>query len=376
MSSPSQADLPLLPGWAFPAFEFMSVLVLALPLGRWLSLLVIALQTGFAGFLITSYRAELPSQAYLIPCLLTLKIFSLVAWTVFADLKWEVKKTEITFDEQGKEVIAVGAFPGSLSFPRRMLWAWWGAVFNLRGIGYTNIVKGVPPLPRELIGADKRWKYVVSRLKNVFWFYLLVDLASTWMHHVNPAPFQTSGPNHISVVHESQTSFQKSMNVLMYGLLQAYGMAMWHTIFSVLLVALGVANPEDFPRMLGSVRSSYTVRKFWGETWHQLLRQPVSRWGKWIAQKLNFKSGTNASSYTQLYVAFVMSGVIHSLGDRMMIGKSGMGSSMPFFLQQAVAITLEDFVIWLGRRTFGTPYWARWVGYIWVICWFRWSLPG
>jgi uncharacterized membrane protein len=50
-----------------------------------------------------------------------------------------------------------------------------------------------------------------------------------------------------------------------------------------------------------------------------------------------------------------------------------------FFIWQAAAITLEDFVLYLWRTAVGTTQerrlWHRLVGYAWVICWFAFSLP-
>jgi hypothetical protein len=50
---------------------------------------------------------------------------------------------------------------------------------------------------------------------------------------------------------------------------------------------------------------------------------------------------------------------------------------MRFFLSQAVAITLEDLVIELAKRAGfkQSNVFLRRLGYIWVFCWFVYSLP-
>jgi len=98
---------------------------------------------------------------------------------------------------------------------------------------------------------------------------------------------------------------------------------------------------------------------------------------------LGIKRGTNLSSYTQLWLAFAISGAMHA--------NSMLGLPRPlnitttectigmlqFFLWQAFAITSEDFVMWLCRRGFGGtgPRWMRaWVGGPWVVGSFWYSM--
>ena len=95
-----------------------------------------------------------------------------------------------------------------------------------------------------------------------------------------------------------------------------------------------------------------------------------------MARNLNFEPGSRLSSYTQLYVGFAVSGLAHMLGDAM-VGMQYLGTSFPFFLAQAVAITVEDAVIGLARRAGIAPpsYLTRVVGYAWVFIWFSISAP-
>ena len=112
--------------------------------------------------------------------------------------------------------------------------------------------------------------------------------------------------------------------------------------------------------------------------------------GRLIANKfLKFPRGSNLSSYTQLYIAFFLSGLIHCFGD-FMFERRVAYHSLKFFLLQAVAITFEDFVIYLAKCLLhqggvelkpgkDDESWAeatvRVIGYCWVILWFCLSLP-
>lgn len=92
--------------------------------------------------------------------------------------------------------------------------------------------------------------------------------------------------------------------------------------------------------------------------------------GKFLARRVfKLPPGGNLSSYTQLYIAFLLSGLVH-------IPPSN-GGALQFFLMQAVAITFEDGVISLAARA-GLKHsnrWLRRLGYLWVYCWFVYSLP-
>jgi Membrane bound O-acyl transferase family len=99
--------------------------------------------------------------------------------------------------------------------------------------------------------------------------------------------------------------------------------------------------------------------------------------GKHVAYTVcGFEPGTAASSYTQLFVAFLLSGLIHTGGDYMVF-RHFTSFSLQFFLLQAIAISFEDFVIWSTKSM--SAYWdpriSRTVGYVWVLGWFCFAIP-
>lgn len=112
--------------------------------------------------------------------------------------------------------------------------------------------------------------------------------------------------------------------------------------------------------------------------------------GRLTANKLlKFPRGTNGSSYIQLYLAFFMTAIFHFAGD-FMYEKRLVSRSFKFFLLQAVAITFEDFVIYLAKRFLpqsgieskpGNAGWSwggavvRVIGYCWVLIWFCLTVP-
>lgn len=64
----------------------------------------------------------------------------------------------------------------------------------------------------------------------------------------------------------------------------------------------------------------------------------------------------------------------HVFGDWMMNAKGG--SSIYFFVSQALGITIEDVVVDVAKKLnpkIGEGRWTRVVGYLWTIAWFTWS---
>ena len=121
-----------------------------------------------------------------------------------------------------------------------------------------------------------------------------------------------------------------------------------------------------------------------------MIYQTFVGFGRLVANKFfKFPRGTNRSSYTQLYIAFFLSGIIHSVGD-FMLEKRVVYRSFKFFFLQAVAITFEDFAIFIAKRLLhrgeielkpgkADESWAevavRVIGYCWVTLWFCLTLP-
>ena len=112
--------------------------------------------------------------------------------------------------------------------------------------------------------------------------------------------------------------------------------------------------------------------------------------GRLVANKLlNFPRGSNRSSYTQLYIAFFLSAILHFSAD-FMLAKRMVYYSFKFFFLQAVAITFEDLVIYIAKRLLRRggiglkPRKAndsllgvvvRVIGYCWVILWLCLTVP-
>ena len=113
--------------------------------------------------------------------------------------------------------------------------------------------------------------------------------------------------------------------------------------------------------------------------WHQCLRQGLNGHGDVIADSvLKIPRATILSRYTRLFLAFLISGLIHHSSDLAMGIPRAEAGSLVFFLVQPMGIMLEDAMQALNRRSATSRSFAKvWriVGYLWVVVFLTWSTP-
>ena len=169
-----------------------------------------------------------------------------------------------------------------------------------------------------------------------------------------------------------------------------------YSVAAAMSIAAGACEPWEWPPIFGPISEAWSVRQFWGVFWHQMLRrvinslltivsplltssqkvrQPAIR----LARFLGLRRGTLSSKYTQLYVAFFLSTLLHQWSI-FNTARADVGE-FRFFMSQAVIITLEDFLqhCWRGisgrKRSDELGGFERSVGYVWTFGWMCWCLP-
>ncbi|KAH9950043.1 hypothetical protein B0H21DRAFT_687466 [Amylocystis lapponica] len=226
--------------------------------------------------------------------------------------------------------------PTSLPLLRRVHWAS-SVINNSRGVGWNYQVSHLPPPP-----TDTRRAFIIGRLRRFVLLYLVVDaLHSFTLHVLNPMYLSEGGD----------------------------ALPLTHSVLAVVRVAFGPSELLHWPNICGSWLDSYTIRRYWGRTWHQMLHRDWSS-----CRALGIVPGSWQSSYTQLYIAFTLFGFLHMGGDAM-LGRGTFGESFWFF-SQALAISNEDAVIDVAKRPgvrFPVPV-ERALGYFWTFAWGCYSL--
>ncbi|KAG2340943.1 hypothetical protein BDR05DRAFT_888905 [Suillus weaverae] len=253
--------------------------------------------------------------------------------------------------------------------------SWWKRILHVahvmqspRGVGWNYQVNNVPAAPRQ-----PRYLFILTSFLRAAYHAVLFEVARLYVWY-NPAC-------------SSATVGTRSYGVRCADAIAFIGLTYWglnagYFAMAAGSVALGLCEPRMWPDLFGSWHDAYTVRRAWGRIWHQTLRSFLAPLGKAISSVLGFKRGTSGSSYTQIYVAFLISGLVHTGGDIVLSGSSASPVSrplfsMPFFFSQAIVITLEDLLIRIARRLgVKDSTWTRALGFVWVAVWFGWCVPG
>jgi len=102
-----------------------------------------------------------------------------------------------------------------------------------------------------------------------------------------------------------------------------------------------------------------------------------------FAEKLSLPPHSKYTKVFKLYTAFLVSGILHSGGDALLLQNPTTTGAIRFFLLQATAIIFETVVFSFVRRAGLIPSDSnsaflmvfRLLGYLWVVVWLAFSLP-
>ena len=107
-----------------------------------------------------------------------------------------------------------------------------------------------------------------------------------------------------------------------------------------------------------------------------MLRKLVTGHGDFIAKQLRLQKGT-LRTCLKLFIAFLVSGVIHDAAEYVLYQKWA-GHSIKFFLLQVVAIICEGAIITLATKaglSSKPNSFVKFIGFVWVFTWFTYCLP-
>lgn len=249
----------------------------------------------------------------------------------------------------------------------RMGWAL-RLLTSQRAIGWTHEPTGrIRPKPTA-----SRWAFVISRMFWVAYYVVLFDLLQIMMQW-NFAVIKGE------VNYGGKFGWLLTRISFLPCLIEIHlGVSMTYSSMAAASVTLGLAEPRQWPPIFGHWSEAFTVGRYWGRTWHQVLRRLLTAHGKFVANEvLHLQSGTSLAWHVQLYVAFALSGLLHLAGEYRALNNWKTGGAMRFFVLQALAITFEEMVIKLASRTgFNkTTRASKLIGYVWVLGWMIWTVP-
>ncbi|KAJ5591859.1 uncharacterized protein N7459_002228 [Penicillium hispanicum] len=254
-----------------------------------------------------------------------------------------------------------------------------------RAVNTPRQVKNVPPHPdyyhRDGAGLSRR-RFVARQAAVFAWQYLVLDICQALAHREAQQP----GYNpHFTPVAWTLTPGEWAGriigNLVSWALVQRVLIDAHYRFFSCIYVGLGLDDAENWPPAFARMADAYTLRKFWGKAWHQILRQPFVSISNFLARDvLCLPRPSLLERYTNIGIVFLLSGLVHvglDVVEGIPLEYSG---SMRFFLAAPLGIMIEDGVQALWKRMFGCkqqtkqegdvlPAWKRVVGYVWAIGW-------
>ncbi|BCS21188.1 wax synthase family protein [Aspergillus puulaauensis] len=196
--------------------------------------------------------------------------------------------------------------------------------------------------------------------------------------HLSSALSQLDESKSVLVTYNSSlyTILLQARFTLSFGLVTRAAIVGGYTAGSILAVLLG-SSPASWPPIAGSLSGAWSLGRLWGGAWHQTLRRPLTANATFLSSTLGLKPTSRPAHWNRVVIAFIGSGVVHSLMDigfGVPLDKTG---GLVFFALQILGFILESVFQWLvdvlgvsvGKKV------ERCIGYIWVCAFLLWSTP-
>ncbi|KAG6363984.1 hypothetical protein INS49_009087 [Diaporthe citri] len=249
-----------------------------------------------------------------------------------------------------------------------------GVLFNSRRVGTPWQVRNTPSTAG--LESQSRAGFVFRRLAVTIPAYLFVDIMTS-LPAPDPAFVRADKATLLPVNSLSaEDIIFRLATTISYWVTTGIVLMVMNNTGAIVGVLSGLCRPVDCPPPFGSFFEAYTVRRFWGISWHQMLRSFLTGHADLLVGKtLPFLPPRSAASRnTRLAASFLISGLIHWRADQAQGVPNAENGALVFFALHAAVIVLEDnlgpiFVASLPRRV------RHVMGYLWVLAFFAWSSP-
>ncbi|KAJ3578806.1 hypothetical protein NPX13_g1763 [Xylaria arbuscula] len=252
-----------------------------------------------------------------------------------------------------------------------------GLLWNMRRIGTKWQVKNVPSSTAATRQATSRSTFILQRLFMTLIAYVVVDFVAS-LPPPDPVlvqPEKAALFYSLRRLNAGDLAFRAVMTISYWfttGTLNLFMVNMG----AIVAVLLNFSQPADCPPLYGAFSEAYTVRRFWGVSWHQMFRSFLTGHARlFVDNALPFlPQNSFAARYARLTTAFLISGVLHYRADQIMGVPNAENGAVIFFLLHPLCICLEDTVAPIVFAFLPKPL-RRITGYLWVLVFFIWSSP-
>ncbi|EWG55298.1 hypothetical protein FVEG_13320 [Fusarium verticillioides 7600] len=245
-----------------------------------------------------------------------------------------------------KSVLIGSDASGDGSYISHFTWAL-AMQWNLRRIKTSRPARNTPPF------SSKDPSYIPSRGRFLATRVGVIVASIAYMSIIGLQP----EPTRDSLSGNKARFFSRLNDVTLYELLQrAILTVTWlsgigttseicYNVIAVVLVGLGLSEPVMWPSWFGSFTEAYSVRRWWGISWHQTWRCFLTDHADWVVYNLlHLPKDSPITRYAKNLVVFYLSGLIHLAPDLTIGMPLKESSAIMFFTFQAVGIMIEDLV--------------------------------
>ncbi|KAI0193428.1 membrane bound O-acyl transferase family-domain-containing protein [Astrocystis sublimbata] len=292
----------------------------------------------------------------------------------FASLLWvqflSASELIIVSRVQSSELRRPGAAKGGIASAIGLLW-------NMRRIGTKWQVKNVPSSTGATRQPTSRAAFVLQRLFVTLIAYLIVDIVAS----LPPPDAVLMQPEKAALFYSLRRldagdfTFRAIMTISYWFTTGTLNLFMVNTVAAI-AVMLHFTQPADCPPLYGAFSEAYTVRRFWGVSWHQMFRSFLTGHARlFVGSALPFLPQRSfLARYARLATAFLISGVLHYRADQLMGVPNAENGAIVFFLLHPLGICLEDAIAPMVLAFLPKPL-RHITGYLWVLVFFIWSSP-
>ncbi|KAL4803051.1 membrane bound O-acyl transferase family-domain-containing protein [Aspergillus unguis] len=169
---------------------------------------------------------------------------------------------------------------------------------------------------------------------------------------------------------------------LSFGIITRAAIVGGYTSGAAIAVLLG-SDPAEWPPIAGSLTGAWSLGRLWGQTWHQILRRPLSSTATSLSSLFGLSPSSPWTHRIRVITAFLGSGLIHALMDLAFGVPWEKSGAILFFGLQIFGLAIESVfmrvfgpVINRVNAKGGAPVWLlTGLGYIWVLGFLFWGAP-
>ena len=289
----------------------------------------------------------------------------------FFRLADEEPTSQLSASTKGRDAINPSDGEDASKLPPASKFLWMVELLGVtRGIGWNWRVTGIPRNPANLSRRNFlqtcALKYVGMYL-GLYFISLSCDRILSSFRALQDYPELQAA----LIYSTSRPLFLYTFIVLGWALTIYSHFAILMLPLAMVCVGLGVGpkawqNAEAWPPNFGSFADAYSIRRFWGYTWHQQMRRMASAPGvyllslapRWVQQS-RARASRLFRRYFLLLGTFLVSGLIHAAGSYNLTRANHLpisdGGEIKYFLLQGAAIVVEDLLMWVLSANGATP---------------------